>query len=137
MSPDGRYIVFFSDHSGQAYRIWRMDADGSNQKQLTNGNGEFAPQFTPDGQWVIFWSWTWSGTPRLGKVSIDGGEPVQLTNYDSRIPAISPDGKLIAAGHANETDFKTQLLIIPAEGGPPLKSFDLPNFIWGRAGMDA
>ena len=131
MSPDGRYIVFFSDHSGSAYRIWRMDADGSNQKQLTNGNGEFAPKFTPDGQWVIFWSWEWSGTPRLGKVSIDGGESVQLTNYDSRIPDISPDGKLIAAGHANETAFKTQLLIIPAEGGPPLKSFDLPIFLWG------
>ena len=105
-----------------------MDADGSNQKQLTNGNGEFAPQFTPDGRWVIFWSWMWSGTPNLGKVSIDGGEPVQLTDYDSRLPVISPDGKLIAAVHANEIDFKTQLLIMSAEGGPPLKSFDLPVF---------
>ena len=70
----------------------------------------------------------WSGTPELGKVSIDGGEPVQLTNYDSRLPVISPDGKLIAAVHTNETDSKTQLLIMSAEGGPPLRSFDLPVF---------
>jgi Tol biopolymer transport system component len=31
-----------------------MDADGSNQRQLTFGNQEWSPNISPDGKWVIY-----------------------------------------------------------------------------------
>jgi TolB protein len=34
-SPDGSQIVFMSNHSG-SQQLWLMDADGGNQRQLTN-----------------------------------------------------------------------------------------------------
>jgi eukaryotic-like serine/threonine-protein kinase len=135
MSPDGRYVAFYSIRSG-FYNLWRVDADGGNPKQLTNGGGSFAPQFTPDGQNLIFWSYEWSGFPMLGKVSIDGGEIMQLTNYYAAWPVISPDAKLIAAGHANEHDNSAQLLLIPIEGGPPLKTLNLPDGVVPSTGIE-
>ena len=36
VSPDGRYVVFQSNRSGNR-NIWRIDADGSDPKQLTDG----------------------------------------------------------------------------------------------------
>ena len=37
--PDGRYIVFdWLDHAGSnKVHVWRVDADGSNPKQLSSG----------------------------------------------------------------------------------------------------
>jgi len=43
-----------SDRSG-APHLWRMNVDGSDQKQLTNGaGGELNPQFSPDGRWIVY-----------------------------------------------------------------------------------
>src|SRR5947207_9530194 len=39
ISPDGRYVVFNSDRRG-ADHLWRMNSDGGNQVQLTNGYAE-------------------------------------------------------------------------------------------------
>jgi Tol biopolymer transport system component len=54
VSPDGRYVVFASDRAG-AFNIWRIDAGGSNLKQLTSGGG-FQPYCSPDGQGVVYTS---------------------------------------------------------------------------------
>jgi Tol biopolymer transport system component len=77
ISADGRVIVFLSTRSAAAPHVWRMDADGNNLKQLTNGVAEINPEISPDGQWVIFQS---INDPGLWKVSIDGGAPLQITN---------------------------------------------------------
>jgi len=134
MSPDGRHIVFASLHVESA-NIWKMDADGSNQKELTRGAfGDLGPRFTPDGQWVIFWSRTQSGSGRIEKVSIDGGDPVQLTDYWTVLPAISPDGKLIAAGYLDEQQIP-HLAIIPSPGGQPTKILPLPSSVVPGVGL--
>lgn len=50
ISPDGRWIVFISDRDGD-YELYRMDADGSNQIQLTFDEvAEIHPYWTPDGK---------------------------------------------------------------------------------------
>jgi Tol biopolymer transport system component/DNA-binding winged helix-turn-helix (wHTH) protein len=124
MSRDGRYIAYSEGHE-TSRNVWRMDADGGNQKQLTTGNSDYAPDFTRDGEWLIFWSYLWSGKPQLGKVSVSGGESKQLTGYYSAWPVVSPDGKMLVAGQAKDEDNSAQLLILPINGGPPIKKFDL------------
>ena len=110
-SSDGRYIVFVSDRKGST-NIWRMDRDGRNQAQLTHGNGEDFPECSPDGKWVVYNS---VGDMTLWKVPMDGGDPEQLTTRCLGMPAISPDGKLIAGDDFRKT------AIYPFSGGEPIK----------------
>jgi len=95
VSPDGRYIVFTTDREAGNPHVWRMNSDGSNLRQLTNGPGEGVPKITPDGRTVVYFDFT---TELLWKIPIDGGQPVQITNQRSDRPFISPDGKFITCG---------------------------------------
>ncbi|MFZ0748181.1 MAG: DPP IV N-terminal domain-containing protein, partial [Pyrinomonadaceae bacterium] len=122
VSHDGRYIVFTSNRTG-TYHVYRMDIDGDNLKQLTNGPGEIGPSFSPDGLWVI------CNSPSLGswKVPVDGGELVQLTN-NSWASSMSLDGKLVAyVRPSGAGPVSWNISIIPFEGGPVLKSFDVTS----------
>jgi Tol biopolymer transport system component/DNA-binding winged helix-turn-helix (wHTH) protein len=117
-TSDNRYIVFMSNRSG-ALQVWRMNIDGSDQIQLTEGEGKNFPAISPDGKWVVY---TTTSDLNLWKISIDGGEPIRLTEYIASRPCVSPDGKMIACVGGNAS--KRELLILPFEGGQPLKKFD-------------
>ena len=93
VSPDGRTIVFHSTRTG-AQHIYRMNLDGSNPAQLTNGYAERNAAISPDGKWVYFNS---SQNNFLWKIALQGGEPIQLTNELAAYPSVSPNGKLIAS----------------------------------------
>ena len=81
-----------------------MNADGSNQHQITHlGGANFAPSFTPDGKRLIFSSNY--RNPRgpgarnfdLYLVDLDGSHLEQVTNdpeFDG-FPMFSPNGKLL------------------------------------------
>jgi serine/threonine protein kinase/Tol biopolymer transport system component len=122
--PDNRQIVFVSEGADRV--IWKMDVDGSHPKQLAQGG---FPQCTPDSRWVVYQS-----ERSLWKVPIDGGEPVQLTSRGFAWPAISPDGKWIAAQQFIRIDDPTgaRIAIIPIEGGEPIKVFDVSLEVPGR-----
>jgi Tol biopolymer transport system component len=66
-------------------------------------------------------------------VSIDGGQPTRLTNVSAFWPWISPDSKWIGCEYLTDGS-KSQLAIIPIDGGTPAKLFDVPpraNFRYG------
>lgn len=128
VSADGRYIVFASDLTGTRH-IWRMNIDGSNPVQLTNGDGEDHPHVSQDSRWVVFTRRVSkeSDKPTIWKVSIDGGEPVQLTKSITAYPAVSPDGKSVACFYAEKETDSWRIAIFPFEGGEPVKVF--PAFI--------
>ena len=91
-SPDGRYVVFTSDRSGN-FEIWRMDMDGSNPLRLTNSAGANMPSISPDGKWVLYLS---STDGKIRRVPLEGGESVELVGDAVGVSAVSPDGKLVA-----------------------------------------
>jgi serine/threonine protein kinase/Tol biopolymer transport system component len=125
VSPDGTYIVFQTDRTGVPH-LWRMRLDGSDQRQLTNGaSGEQNAQFSPDGRWIVYR--TIFNRPTVWKVPAGGGEPVQLTDKISRLPTISPDGKLVAYLFRPDDNAPWRIAAAPVEGGEPLKTFDVPG----------
>ena len=113
VTPDGRYILYYSDLNGGVRHIWRMDIDGGNPIQLTNGTGEDRPACSPDGRWVVYTSLDSKGRerPTLWKVSIDGGAPVQLTDEWTNGPSVSPDGKLIACLYSEAGNWEGKLAV--------------------------
>jgi eukaryotic-like serine/threonine-protein kinase len=125
VTPDGRYIVYDSDKGG-TIQVWRINIDGSNAKLLTPSRGMNADN---SGSWVFYTSFDVGGFS-IWKVSIDGGNPVQvsesLSGVFANLPAISPDGKLIACYYVDDKTRMGKIGLIPIDGGELVKSFDFP-----------
>jgi serine/threonine protein kinase/Tol biopolymer transport system component len=127
VSPDGHHIAWASQRTGNT-NLWRVDLGGENSKQLTNGVGEYLPDYSPDGKWILYTAYDpassfWS----VWKISAEGGTPVRMTDKESALPSISPDGKWFACNYQNEAGAGYQIAIIPFEGGQPVKMFDIPG----------
>ena len=130
ISPDGRFIVFTSTRDGAAH-IWRMDIDGANPKQLTSGSGENNAQFLSDGKWVVYT--LFAGKPTLWRVSVEGGAPLPISDKNLSAPAVSPDGKMIAAIYRDEqSNLPARMAVLPFEGGEISKTFEIPHAAWGN-----
>jgi Tol biopolymer transport system component len=124
--------VFTSDLKGKRH-IWRMNIDGSNSIQLTEGTGEDNPYCSPDGRWVFYTMHEKVGVnlPSIGRVSIDGGEMKRMTEAFTANPSVSPDGKLFACLQAEGPGpFPWNIAVYrvdgPVDGKHPVKIFSRP-----------
>jgi serine/threonine protein kinase/Tol biopolymer transport system component len=129
-SPDGRFIVFASNRTGQ-FNIWRMNAkDGSDPTQITFSDGNFYPSSSTDSQWI-----TYENQSRdnffVWKVPMAGGVPVQLTNKYSRMPVVSPDNQAIACRYYIQ-EGRRGIAIIPMQGGTPTQLLPIPIVEWQK-----
>ncbi len=122
-SPDGKKIVYRSGYPETAaevaeYRrllaqglirpsaleIYVMDADGSNQIQVTdNGAANFGPYFHPSGEKILFSSNLGDPSGRefdIYMINADGTglEQVTFTGGFDGFPMFSPDGKYLVFG---------------------------------------
>ncbi len=89
-------IIYGSTASGKE-DVWLMNADGSDQKQITTTAGaNFEPTVSDDGRTVVYVSKAADAAQNLWKMNLDDGERAQLTNggFDLR-PDISPDGRWV------------------------------------------
>ncbi len=122
---DGRHIVFESLRS--ADNIWKMEANGSNQTQLTSGDGESFPVCSPDGQWVVYQSSDKSEGLALWRIAIDGGNPIRLTHQWAYKPRISPDGKLVSyIAFASEIQELNAIVVVDSTSGKRMYSWAIP-----------
>jgi Tol biopolymer transport system component len=112
-------------YEGRHPHLWRVDADGTNRKQLTSGGDEDLPRFTPDGKWVVYHSAN-RNKYSIRKVSIDGGEPQTLVSDWSTQPDVSPDGKQVACFARRDGATAWEILVVPIDGGAPSATFSLP-----------
>jgi len=114
---DGRYVVYreVGRTSAASANLWRIDADGTNEKQLTSGLNEQSPACSRDGKWVYYVD---NGDKRLVKrVPIDGGSPETIVHKDVFYFSLSPDGKSVASVELRELDHKLVLRLDSTEGG--------------------
>ena len=137
-SPDGRKIAYWQDYVGI---IYVMDADGSNRKQLTNGDAfDLEPSWSPDGSKIVFSSYR-DGQTEIYVMNADGSNQTRFTNdvvnYDEE-PVWSPDGSRIAfTKYLGCIDFGigifcsgAQIMIMQADGSNPTYLTGGEDFDW-------
>jgi excisionase family DNA binding protein len=117
-SPDGKYVAFQSDRSGD-YEIWIANSDGSSPRQLTRLQSKVSgyPRWSPDGKYIVFHSRR-SGYANLYEVNVETGAYRALTagTTNDTTPSWSHDGKWIYF-QSQRSGF-SQIWRIPAQGGP-------------------
>ncbi len=91
-SPDGRYVAYSSDQSGN-FEIWVQPVAGGDAVQVTKDSAhDWQPEWSPDGSRIVFRSERQGGG--LYVVPALGGHERRIANFGFR-PRWSPDGKLV------------------------------------------
>jgi len=126
LSRDGKYLAYSASlkSKGQV-RIWMVNSDGTNMRQLTNVTG-FCPGFSDDGQWVYFQRSS-EGKQLLFKVPVAGGDPVQVGELQIDLPQASHRGDRVVARYYDEKLGQWHLGVISLDDGKLLQVLDLSS----------
>ncbi len=109
---NGRYIIFrpIGRAAATAVNLWRADADGANQKQLTFGSNQNDPVCSRDGKWMYYLD-LGEKTGVIKRVSLEGGQPETLLESESTLFSLSPDDKTILTDDVRDADHKVVLTL--------------------------
>ncbi len=96
-SPDGSKIAFVSTRDGN-YEIYVMNADGSNQRRLTNTAArDTDPTWSPDGTKIAFFAYSNQTGSAIKVMNADGSNQKPLvSDIANGAPQWSPDGTKVA-----------------------------------------
>ncbi len=97
-APNGK-IIFSSPMSGTD-EIWSINADGGEQRQLTNDAADdSAPVASPDNNSIFFFS-NRTGKAQVWRMNADGSNQTQITVKEGGYPIfVSPEGRWIYYHH--------------------------------------
>lgn len=140
LTPCGQSVVYASYKEGSV-TLTRTNAEGANPHKIVSGSlwkplktsfSARGPACSPDGQYIFYLN---SEHPqKICRVPVEGGTPVEIAETLGDTIAgrlsVSPDGKLISYIYdkysaAIKPGWK--LVVIPAGGGPPIKTFEVPG----------
>lgn len=159
-APDGSWLAFVSTRSDpyDDRDIYRMDADGTDQQQLTFADPEGEtparvsdeqPSISPDGTKIAFASNTHYDDPESGSYHVDQldiyvmnsdgtGEPRRLTSdaayayplaKQSTNPVWSPDGSRIAYESTRDLSGNSEIWVVNSDGsGEPVNVSNDPSW---------
>ncbi len=120
-SPDGKWIAYFSDATGE-YELWIAPSDGRGEpRRLTDGHSAFlyAPRWTPNSQKIAF-------NDKGGAMflhDIESGETVQFDRdpWNERMDdpglSFSPDSRWIAYARADVGQMMNSIRLYDIENG--------------------
>jgi tricorn protease len=95
-SPDGKYISYYSDATGE-YEIYLMEnRNGATPRQLTHGSAawKYNPEWSPNSRYLLYFD----RSLQLKLVDVENGKTTVITHADRseiRSYAFSPDSKWI------------------------------------------
>jgi len=95
VSPDGEWIIFSSDRSGNL-DLWCQSRKSGVTRRLTDdASQDWDPQFTPDGKHIL-WSSNRSGHFEIWMADADGSFPRQVSKdgFDAENPTQAPGGEI-------------------------------------------
>lgn len=79
-SPDGSQIAYSAPDEQGRLEVFVMDADGSNDHQLTRGTSAGNPQWSPDGSMIAFKGLTPDATSEIFLLNLSDGSTTRLTH---------------------------------------------------------
>jgi len=121
--PDAQVLLLNLVSPGGGFSIWRVNADGTNLKQLSNGQNDYPPECSRDSKWAYYDD---ANTNRIERVAVTGGTPeiVPGTVIPHALIAgsflgLSPDGKSLAfIIEAGEGKPVHKIAVVPLDAGP-------------------
>ncbi len=134
-SPDGRFIAYASDRSGN-FDIWVQPVDGGDPVQITKEPAQdVQPAWSPDGDSIAFRSERSGGgifvMPALG------GHARQLSTFGSHPSWLGRSEILFLLGNPESAGTPGQLFVVPVNGDAPrevLRDFLLGSGVFWAAG---
>lgn len=116
-TPDGRFIIFSSDRSGEGQSLWRKRADGAGgTTQITSSNSfDWQPAIASDGETIIFQSHRKNNiAASIWSINMNGGLLTQLAQ--GRSPAVSPNGRKIVFVRDDASSGRSQVWSMQIDG---------------------
>jgi Tol biopolymer transport system component len=136
-SPDGRWVVFWSNHSG-ALRVWKVSIDGGVPVQLTD-QIMYNPTVSPDGsQIACLYRETQPNAPvnKIAIIPFAGGDPIKVLELPKSYRQTNaglrwtPDGRAVT--YVDMTGGVSNIWSLPVNGGKPvqLTNFKTDQIFW-------
>jgi TolB protein len=115
----GSHIYFTSTRTGHK-EIWVMDADGKNQRQVTQFKSiSIQPAVSPDGAKVAFTGFA-RGNPGIFVFSVDPVRDLRYYNQRASVnssPSFTPDGKQLIYSSSAPNDRCCRIYLAGLDGG--------------------
>lgn len=122
LTPDGRALIYAGDRTGDGLNIWWRPLDGSPERRLTTGAGEFTEPFmSRDGVHLV--ALARKRRRAIDRIAVDQGAPVTLTSLNGAVTGDSEPAVSATTGRMFFTSTRSgrqQIWSAGADGGNPV-----------------